>query len=258
MVVASGGNAGLAHAYTAGTLGVRATVFVPETAPPGKIQRIREYGADVRQAGAEYAEANEAAIDYANTRGALFCHAYDQPEIAAGAGTLAEEILDMLITSSFPSPVTVGWTSSGWWFNRAKQGEVVLVVRDESGGEHLSVVVDGPRGIENFRFRENEVDPPSRARPILDLSAILLWRVAMREVNAISIRVFPGGEGPPSRRFPTIECLRLGPATGRIELPSHDADIDLRKARVHEGRRALGPVQASHGSSFDRSEVIRG
>ncbi len=94
VVIASGGNAGLAHAYTAGTLGVRATVFVPETAPPVKIQRIREYGAEVRQTGTEYAEANEAAIDYATTRGALFCHAYDQPEIAAGAGTLAEEILE--------------------------------------------------------------------------------------------------------------------------------------------------------------------
>ena len=93
VVVASGGNAGLAHAYVARTLGVRATVFVPQTAPPGKIQRIREYGADVRQTGTEYAEANAAAIDYADTRGALFCHAYDQPEIAAGAGTLAEEIL---------------------------------------------------------------------------------------------------------------------------------------------------------------------
>ena len=93
VVVASGGNAGGSR-LRGGTLGVRATVFVPETAPPVKIQRIREYGADVRQTGTEYAEANEAAIDYANTRGALFCHAYDQPEIAAGAGTLAEEILE--------------------------------------------------------------------------------------------------------------------------------------------------------------------
>ena len=93
IVIASGGNAGMAHAYAAAALGVRATVFVPETAPPVKIQRIQEYGAEVRQAGTEYAEANQAAIDYATTSGALFCHAYDQPEIAAGAGTLAEEIL---------------------------------------------------------------------------------------------------------------------------------------------------------------------
>ena len=94
VVVASGGNAGLANAYAAAMLGVRATVFVPETAPLVKIDRIREYGADVRQVGNEYAEAHEAAIEYANARGALLNHAYDQLEIAAGAGTLAEEMFD--------------------------------------------------------------------------------------------------------------------------------------------------------------------
>jgi len=94
VVIASGGNAGLANAYAAATLGVRATVFVPETAPMVKIDRIREYGAGVQQVGAEYAEAYEAAMDYANTRGALLSHAYDQLEVAAGAGTLAEEMLE--------------------------------------------------------------------------------------------------------------------------------------------------------------------
>jgi threonine dehydratase len=94
VVIASGGNAGLANAYAAATVGVKATVFVPETAPPVKIERIREYGADVRQVGSEYAEASEAAIEYANARGALLSHAYDQLEVAAGAGTLAEEMLE--------------------------------------------------------------------------------------------------------------------------------------------------------------------
>jgi threonine dehydratase len=94
VVIASGGNAGLANAYAAAAIGVRATVFVPRTAPPVKIERIREYGADVQQVGSEYAEASEAAIDYANLRGALLSHAYDQLEIAAGAGTLAEEMLN--------------------------------------------------------------------------------------------------------------------------------------------------------------------
>jgi threonine dehydratase len=94
VVIASGGNAGLANAYAAATLGVKATVFVPETAPPVKIERIRKYGADVRQVGSEYAEASEAAIEYANVRGALLSHAYDQLEVAAGAGTLAEEMLE--------------------------------------------------------------------------------------------------------------------------------------------------------------------
>jgi threonine dehydratase len=94
VVIASGGNAGLANAYAAATLGVRATVFVPKTSPTVKIERIREYGADVQQIGTEYAEATQAAMDYADMRGALLSHAYDQLEIAAGAGTLAEEMLE--------------------------------------------------------------------------------------------------------------------------------------------------------------------
>ncbi|MGZ0711950.1 threonine/serine dehydratase (plasmid) [Coraliomargarita sp. W4R53] len=94
VVAASGGNAGLANAYAAATLGVPATVFVPETAPQVKVERLRQYGATVRLVGSEYAEAYAAAMDYVTSSGALFCHAYDQLEIAAGAGTLAEEILE--------------------------------------------------------------------------------------------------------------------------------------------------------------------
>lgn len=93
IVVASGGNAGLANAYVAAILGVPATVFVPETAPAVKVERLRSYGATVHQVGTEYAEAYAAALAHAADANAVFCHAYDQPEIAAGAGTLALEIL---------------------------------------------------------------------------------------------------------------------------------------------------------------------
>ncbi|HTE71935.1 MAG TPA: threonine/serine dehydratase [Actinomycetes bacterium] len=93
IVVASGGNAGLAQAYVADELGVRATVFVPETAPEVKVARIRSYGAEVRRFGTEYAEAYQAAVDFGESTGAAFAHAYDQVEVAAGAGTLGEEIL---------------------------------------------------------------------------------------------------------------------------------------------------------------------
>jgi threonine dehydratase len=92
IVVASGGNAGLAHAFVARELGIRATVFVPQTAPEVKVQLIRAYGAEVRRAGTEYAEAHQAALDFGEESGAAFVHAYDQLEVAAGAGTLGEEI----------------------------------------------------------------------------------------------------------------------------------------------------------------------
>lgn len=93
IVVASGGNAGLAQAFAARGLGVRATVFVPETAPAVKVARIESYGAEVRRAGREYAEAHAAAVAFGEAEGAAFAHAYDQPDVVAGAGTLAEEVL---------------------------------------------------------------------------------------------------------------------------------------------------------------------
>jgi threonine dehydratase len=94
IVVASGGNAGLAQAYAARELGVRATVFVPEAAPEVKVARIRGYGADVRRVGREFAEAEQSSVAFAEETGAVRIHAYDQLEVAAGAGTLAEELLE--------------------------------------------------------------------------------------------------------------------------------------------------------------------
>ncbi|MFG3529599.1 threonine/serine dehydratase [Streptomyces sp. NPDC047917] len=92
VTIASGGNAGLACAWAAQQQGVRATVFLPSVAPAVKVAKLRGYGADVRLVGAEYAEALEACEEFAASSGALAGHAYDHPLIAAGAGTLLEEI----------------------------------------------------------------------------------------------------------------------------------------------------------------------
>ncbi|WP_250301835.1 serine/threonine dehydratase [Streptomyces sp. A 4/2] len=94
IVIASGGNAGLACAWAAARHSTPATVFVPETAPAVKVARLRALGARIRQVGSEYAEALEASRKYAAETGALESHAYDHPLIAAGAGTLLEEIRD--------------------------------------------------------------------------------------------------------------------------------------------------------------------
>jgi len=96
VVVASGGNAGLANAYAAARLGVPATVFVPETAPAVKVALLERYGARVVLAGQEYATAYDAAQLEVATTGALYCHAYDQADIAAGAGTLALEAVEQV------------------------------------------------------------------------------------------------------------------------------------------------------------------
>ncbi|UWP84632.1 threonine/serine dehydratase [Dactylosporangium fulvum] len=92
VVAASGGNAGLGVAFAAARLGVPAEVFVPVTTPTPKVAKLRELGAVVHQHGREYAEAHAASTIRVAETGALFVHAYDQPEIVAGQGTLALEL----------------------------------------------------------------------------------------------------------------------------------------------------------------------
>ena len=92
VVVASGGNAGIAVAQAARALGLRCEVFVPELSSPAKRAALAALGAQVVVGGAAYADALAAAQARQAATGALWMHAYDQPEVVAGAGTLALEI----------------------------------------------------------------------------------------------------------------------------------------------------------------------
>ena len=92
VIVASGGNAGIATAAAARALGVKCEVFVPTVCSPAKQATLRELGAQVVVTGSVYAQALEACLQRQRETGALLTHAYDQPEVVAGAGTLAREI----------------------------------------------------------------------------------------------------------------------------------------------------------------------
>jgi threonine dehydratase len=61
-----------------------------------KVRKLEAIGATVVQGGAEYAVAYQAAVAHAWETGAVYCHAYDQPEIAAGAGTVGTELLEQI------------------------------------------------------------------------------------------------------------------------------------------------------------------
>ena len=92
VVAASGGNHGAAVAYAAMRLRVPAKIFVPTVSSPAKIQRIREYGADLVVGGERYDDARAASEAWAAKSGALRVHAFDQRETLLGQGTLGREI----------------------------------------------------------------------------------------------------------------------------------------------------------------------
>jgi threonine dehydratase len=96
VVAASGGNHGVAVAYAAHRLGVRARIHVPTISAPAKIAAIRALGADLVVAGERYADALAAAQRWAAASGALPVHAFDQRETLLGQGTLGLELAEQL------------------------------------------------------------------------------------------------------------------------------------------------------------------
>ncbi|MGZ5250865.1 MAG: threonine/serine dehydratase [Caldimonas sp.] len=92
VVIASGGNAGIAVACAAKAMGVRCEVFVPQAASQAKRDKLAELGVVLTVTGASYAEALAASLARQAETGALLTHAYDQPEVVIGAGTLAAEV----------------------------------------------------------------------------------------------------------------------------------------------------------------------
>ena len=112
IVTASAGNHGLGIAYAATRLGVPATVVVPETASPAKVAALRGFDVDLRQIGANYDEAESAAVDLARADG-RFVSAYNDPHVIAGQATLARELLDQVEPATVLVPVGGGGLAAG-------------------------------------------------------------------------------------------------------------------------------------------------
>jgi threonine dehydratase len=93
VVAASGGNFALAVSRAAARLGVEAVVFVPDSSPPEKVRLIEAEGADIRVVPGFYENALQASRRHVVEHGGLLAHAYDQPEVVAGAGTCGMEIM---------------------------------------------------------------------------------------------------------------------------------------------------------------------
>ncbi len=94
VVAASAGNHAQGVALAAGLLGTQATVFMPEGAPLPKVSATKGYGAVVEYAGTSVDDALVAAHEFARSTGAILIHPFDHPDVIAGQGTVALEILE--------------------------------------------------------------------------------------------------------------------------------------------------------------------
>ena len=96
VVAASAGNHAQGVALAARELGIAATIFMPIGVALPKLQATRGYGADVVLSGDVVDETIAAAVEFAARTGAMIIPPFDHPDVVAGQGTLALEILEQV------------------------------------------------------------------------------------------------------------------------------------------------------------------
>jgi threonine dehydratase len=95
VVTASAGNHGLGVAFAAQTLGVRATIVVPENASPAKQEALGRFDVELVRHGSSYDQAEMHALALSRS-GARFISAYNDPDVIAGQGTIALELFEQV------------------------------------------------------------------------------------------------------------------------------------------------------------------
>jgi threonine dehydratase len=114
VIAASAGNHAQGVAYAAAIKNIPCTIVMPENASPAKVAATRSYGAKVVRRGANYDDAWEATQEIAKIEGKTIIHAFDDPDVIAGQGTIGLELLqDLPDVDRIYLPVGGGGLASG-------------------------------------------------------------------------------------------------------------------------------------------------
>ena len=93
VIASSAGNHAQGVALAASRLGVKALIVMPKTTPRIKIEAVRDLGAEIVLHGSSYDDARKHADELASERDMVFVPPFDDPDVIAGQGTVALEIL---------------------------------------------------------------------------------------------------------------------------------------------------------------------
>jgi threonine dehydratase len=145
IVAASGGNHGLGVATAARIKDVPAVVYVPLTTPEAKVRRITAEGARVVRHGECYADAEAAARAWAARSGGIYLHAYDDPAVIAGQGTVGLEIARQAPwCDSVAAAVGGGGLAAGLSVSVGSDRTIVAVEPEHCNALHAAFSAGGP------------------------------------------------------------------------------------------------------------------
>lgn len=101
VVTSSGGNAGLAVAFSARRLGITARVYVTQRTSQSVIDTLRREGAKVIVSGTVWDDADKAARDFVANKGGFYCHPFDDPIVWSGHASMMGEVAAELLEQGF-------------------------------------------------------------------------------------------------------------------------------------------------------------
>ena len=96
IIACSAGNHAQGVALAAQKSGIKASIFIPATAPISKVEATRKYGADIKLIDGVYDDAYNAACEFQKETQGEFIHPFDDEDVIAGQGTIGLEILEQL------------------------------------------------------------------------------------------------------------------------------------------------------------------
>jgi threonine dehydratase len=241
VIAASGGNHGAAVAYAAQTLGVAAEIFVPAKTPAAKISRISGYGARLVQVGAAYADAFLASQQRQAETGAMVVHAYDQPEVVAGQGTVGKELeADAPNLTHILVAVGGGGLIGGiaaWYGGRA---QVIGVEPEKSCALHAALKAGTPVPVEVGGIAADSLGARQVGLMVFDIArhadmrSVLVSDAAIRDAQRwlwarLRIVVEPGGA---TALAALLSGAFVPPEDARVGVVLCGANVDLAESGI--------------------------
>ena len=180
VICASAGNHAQGVALSASKLGARAVIVMPTTTPQVKIDAVRGFGGEVVLFGESYSDAYGHSLQLQKQLGLTFVHPFDDPDVIAGQGTIAMEMLRQVQTLGADKAAKAGQKSRG---------------RDSAGLDAVFVAIGGGGLIAGVANYIKAVDPRIKVIGVQmnDSDAMIQSVAAKKRVTLPDVGLFSDG-----------------------------------------------------------------
>lgn len=271
VIAASAGNHAQGVAIAAAYYNIPCTIVMPETAPLAKVTATQGYGAEVVLHGFTYDDAYQHCLDLQAETGATFIHAFDDPDVVAGQGTLGLEMLsDLPDADAIVVPIGGGGLIAGIAIAaRALRPDITIIGVQAAGAAScrasldtgelqtlpaITTIADGIAvkrpGTLTFSIIQRLVDDVVLVNDEAIISAVLL----LMERNKMLVE----GAGAAGVAAMLSGTIKLQGKKVLVPLTGGNIDINLVSRFIEHGLAAAGRYFVIHTRLTDRpGELMR-